>query len=414
MDSTRSEETKVVSLVATKAMYEELRAQTERAVLETLASGDYVLGYQTKAFEAETEAYLGIPHAVGVSSGTDALLLALESLGIGPGDEVVTTCFSFFATASVISRLGARPVFVDIDPETYQMDPELLSRAVNARTRAVVCVHLYGHPAPVEAYLSVCESAGPRPIPLIEDAAQAFGTVCRFRSRSLKAGTAGTWGCFSFYPTKNLPACGEGGLMVTSDPELAERARHLRNQGQEAPYRHRYLGGNARLDGIQAAILRARLPHIDEWNERRRANAAVYRMLFRDSGLASALRGFRLPPAANPYEEAGLEAPGSADAAGHSGPIESSNYHRFTIRVERRDDLREFLSKRGIQTGVYYPLPLPFQPAFERLGYRPGDFPNAEAAAREVLSLPVHQYLSRDEIVRVVSAIAEFYSLRPR
>ncbi|MGQ9589590.1 MAG: DegT/DnrJ/EryC1/StrS family aminotransferase [Planctomycetota bacterium] len=387
MERDTAEDLSVVPLVDPKAMYEELRADTERAVLETLASGEYVLGSRVQAFEAEIASYLGTSHAVGVSSGTDALLLALESLGVGPGDEVATTCFSFFATASVIARRGARPVFVDIDPETYQMDPAGLARAITRRTRAIICVHLYGHPAPIEKYLEVSASAA-RPIPLIEDAAQAIGTDCRFRGRAAKAGTAGVWGCFSFYPTKNLPACGEGGLMVTPDPDLAERARHLRNQGQDAPYRHRHLGGNARLDALQAAVLRVRLPRIEAWNERRRANAALYRKLFRDAGLASTPRGVRLPPEAN-----GVELP---------------NYHQFTVRVERRDELREFLGKRGIQTGVYYPVPMPFQPVFESLGHRRGDFPNAEAAAREVISLPVHQYLAPRDIERVVAAVAEF------
>lgn len=387
MERKTAEDLSVVPLVDPKAMYEELRADTERAVLETLASGEYVLGSRVQAFEAEIASYLGTPHAVGVSSGTDALLLALESLGIGPGDEVATTCFSFFATASVIARRGARPVFVDIDPETYQMDPAGLARAITRRTRAVICVHLYGHPAPVEKYLDVCAS-GARPIPLIEDAAQAIGTICRFRGGAARAGTAGVWGCFSFYPTKNLPACGEGGLMVTPDPDLAERAKHLRNQGQDAPYRHRHLGGNARLDALQASVLRVRLPRIEAWNERRRANAALYRKLFAEAGLASAPRGLRLPPEAN--------------------GVERSNYHQFTVRVERRDELREFLGKRGIQTGVYYPSPMPFQPVFESLGHRPGDFPHAEAAAREVISLPVHQYLAPRGIERVVAAVAEF------
>jgi dTDP-4-amino-4,6-dideoxygalactose transaminase len=377
-----------IPIIAPRLSFEELREETERAVLEVLASGDYILGRQAGAFESEAAGYLGVKHAVGVSSGTEALLLALQSLDIGPGDEVVTTCYTFIATATVVARLGARPVFVDIDPETYQMDAGGLARALSPTTRAVMCVHLYGHPAPLDAYAAVCASAG-RDVPLIEDAAQAIGSVCRVNSRLVKAGSVGLWGCFSFYPTKNLPACGEAGLMVTASDEHAERARQLRNQGMDAPYRHRYLGGNGRLDGIQAAVLRVRLPHIEDWNERRRRNAALYRRLFEDSGLTSRIEGLRLPPV--------------------PGEGEVTNYHQFTIRVPRRDELKQHLAEQGIGAGVYYPIPVSMQPVFAHLGHKPGDFPHAEAAAREVLSLPVHQNLAPGDVERVVAAIDEFY-----
>lgn len=400
-----SVDTSVVPIVAPKAMFEELRSETERAAIELLASGDYVLGHAARSLESEMCAYLGAAHAVGVSSGTEALLLALDSLGIGPGDDVVTTCFTFFATASVVARLGARPVFVDIDPVTYQMDPARLARAITPKTKAVICVHLYGHPAPLDKYLDVCGS-GKTPIPLIEDTAQGIGTVCRVGGRAVKAGSVGTWGCFSFYPTKNLPACGEGGMMVTPDPDLAERARQLRNQGQDAPYRHRYLGGNARLDGIQAAVLRVRLPHIEEWNERRRRNAALYRRLFSEAGIAARVEGFRLPPASS-ARETGVAL--STELAPGPLPEEVSNYHQFTIRVPRRDELKAWLGERGIQTGVYYPSPVPMQPVFASLGHKEGDFPVAEAAAREVLSLPIHQYLTPAQVERVAGSIVEFF-----
>lgn len=387
--NTTNEDRPPVPIIAPRATFEELKEDTERAVLNLLASGDYILGREVGAFEKEISEYLRVPQAVGVSSGTEALLLALQALDVAPGDEVVTTCFTFIATATVVVRLGARPIFVDIDPETYQMDPAGLSRAITPRTRAILCVHLYGYPSPLDAYQQAIGSSG-RQIPLIEDAAQAIGTVCNVGGKLVKAGVTGLWGCFSFYPTKNLPACGEAGLMVTHDLQQAERARQLRNQGMDAPYRHKLLGGNARLDGIQAAILRVRLPHIEEWNNRRRRNAALYHKLFEESGLLARVEGLRLPPQP------------------HGGEV--SNYHQFTIRVPERDALKNFLGERGVQTGVYYPIPVSVQPVFAGLGHKPGEFPNAEAASKEVLSLPVHQNLKPGDVERVVSVIAEFYA----
>lgn len=383
------EDTTTVPIVLPRATFEALRTETERAVLDLLASGDYILGHAVSGFEADVARYLGVPHAVGVSSGTEALLLALQDLEVGPGDEVVTTCYTFIATATVVARLGARPVFVDIDPETYQMDAAGMERAISPRTKAVIAVHLYGYPAPLDAYLPHLRS-GSREIPLVEDACQAIGTVGRVGGRLVKAGSTGIWGCYSFYPTKNLPACGEAGLMVTSSAEHAERARQLRNQGMDAPYRHRFLAGNARLDGIQAAVLRVRLPHLEEWNDRRRRHAALYHKIFREAGVTERVEGFRLPP---------LPPEG-----------EVSNFHQYTIRVPRRDELRAFLGEWGIQTGIYYPIPISLQPVFASLGHGPGDFPNAEAAAREVLSLPIHQDLRPDQVERVAAAIVEFFA----
>jgi dTDP-4-amino-4,6-dideoxygalactose transaminase len=377
-----------VPIISPRAAFEELRTETEAAVLRVLASGDYILGAETAAFEKEASAYLGAPHAIGVSSGTEALLVALQELEVGPGDEVVTPCFTFIATATTVARLGARPVFADIDPGTFQMDPGALDHVLTERTRAVIPVHLYGHAAPLDRYLEVLESRR-RPVPLIEDAAQAIGSTCRVRGKAVRAGAAGAWGCFSFYPTKNLPACGEAGLMVTADAGRAERARQLRTHGQDAPYRHRLLGGNARLDAIQAAILRVRLARVEEWNRRRCEHAALYRRLFAESGILRDREELRLPP--------------------EPGPGETANYHQFTLRVPDRDALKEFLAARGIQSGVYYPIPLSLQPVFSGLGHRPGDFPAAEEAARRVISLPVHQHLTPADIERVVAAVAEFY-----
>jgi dTDP-4-amino-4,6-dideoxygalactose transaminase len=387
-----------IPIISPRATFEELREETEKAVLRVLASGDYILGEETARLEKEMGDYLGVPHAVGVSSGTEALLVALQELEVGPGDEVITPCFTFIATATVVARMGARPVFADIDPGTYQMDPAAVERAITPRTRAILPVHLYGHPGPLDAWLDAARRDG-RSIPVIEDAAQAIGTTCAAAGGRRKAGTLGDWGCFSFYPTKNLPACGEAGLMVTSSRERAERARQLRTHGQDAPYRHRLLGGNARLDAIQSAVLRVRLPHLERWNDRRRANAALYDRLLEESGLLARWEGFRLPPRA------------------WGG--ESANYHQYTVRVPvsgpggrgdvlPRDALKAFLAERGIQTGVYYPIPLSLQPVFAGLGHHPGDFPEAEAAAREVLSLPVHHALRAGDVERVVEAIVDF------
>jgi dTDP-4-amino-4,6-dideoxygalactose transaminase len=302
----------------------------------------------------------------------------------------VVPAFTFIASATVAARLGARPVFADIDPETYQMDPARLEAAMTPRTRAIIAVHLYGHPAPLEAYLRLA-GAGTRPIPLIEDAAQAIGTRLPGAGgrRPAAAGTIGLWGCFSFYPTKNLPACGEAGLMVTADASRAGRARQLRTHGQTALYEHSLLGGNARLDALQAAILRARLPRLEQWNERRRAGAALYDRLFTESGILGRREEIRLPPRA---------------AAGGV-----ANYHQYTLRVPEREALRAYLLERGIHTGIYYPTPVPFQPVFAYLKHRPGDFPQAERAAREVLSLPIHQHLSAGAIERVAGAVVDFY-----
>ena len=384
-----------ISISDPQRALEELRGETEAAVLAVLASGQYILGEATSEFEADACRYLRTSHAIGVSSGTDALLLALQALGVGPGDEVVTTSFSFIATATCIARLGARPVFVDIDPDTYQMDPEGLAAAITPRTRAIIAVHLYGHPAPMSRYLSIAGQAD-EPIAVVEDAAQAIGTVCRLdpettggSSELRMAGTIGLWGCFSFYPTKNLPACGEAGLMVTGQPAQAERARQLRNHGQDSGYHHVQLCGNSRLDAIQSAILQIRLAHLERWNENRRQNAALYNRVFTEAGLVDANAGVQLPPAI---------------AAG-----EVANFHQYTLRASDRDGLQQTLRDQRIGSGVYYPLPLPFQPVFADLGYTEGEFPEAERAAREVLSLPVHQHLKSDEVERVAAAVVAYY-----
>ncbi len=383
------QESRNIAIVDPQAVFEELREETETAVLEVLASGRYALGPRVEEFEAAACDYLGSAHAFGVSSGTEALLTALQALDVRPGDEVITTAFTFIASATCVARLGVRPVFVDIDPVTYQMAPDALAAAITPRTRAIIAVHLYGHPAPMRRYLELAAEPD-EPIAVIEDAAQALGTRCLAASGdAVAAGTLGLFGCFSFYPTKNLPACGEAGLVVTSQQRLAERVQMLRNHGMDGLYRHVLLAGNGRMDALQAAVLGVRLRHLDRWNARRRENAALFDRLFRASGLLDRADLLALPP----QPEAG----------------EVATYHQYTLRATRRDELRQALQEEGISSGVYYPIPLPMQPIFQELGYGPGSFPEAEQAASEVISLPVHQYMSADDVERIVAVIDRFY-----
>jgi len=370
-----------------KRAFEELRDETEEAIRRVFESGGYIQGPEVDALEKEIADYMEVPHAVAVSSGTEALLLALTELEIAPGDEVIVPAFTFVASGTTAARLGAKLVFADIDPVTFQMDPTALAAAITPKTRAVVVVHLYGYPGPIHEYRRIAGD-----IPIIEDAAQAIGT--RYfdvnRQQLKHAGSECEWGCFSFYPTKNLPACGEAGLMITNDEQRATRARQIRNHGMDALYRHALLGGNARMDGVQAAVLRVRLPHIESWNNRRRDNAALYNRLFTESGLTTRLEGFQLP------------------ATVPAGEV--TNYHQYTLRVPQRDALHTNLQERGIATGVYYPIPLPRQPVFRHLGYSETDFPHSERCSEDVLSLPIHQFISVTEVERVAKSIVEFYA----
>ncbi len=381
-----------IPLVDVKKDYRDLREEIDRAVLETLASGEYCLGSQVTAFEAEVADYLGVPakHAIGVSSGTDALLLALTEVGVGPDDEVISPAFTFIATATGIARLGARPVFADIEPGGFQMDPAKLARAVTPRTRAVIPVHLYGAPAPLEAYRDALRG---REIAMIEDACQAIGA----RIGGKAVGTLGEYGCYSFYPTKNLPACGDAGLLVTNDARRADRVRSLRAHGVEqgSVYHHALVGMNARLDGVQAAILRVRLKRLESWNEGRRQVARRYDAAFEASGVLRRDDPRGRGPAVRTF---------APPAAGRV-----SNGNQYAIRASRRDELKARLAERGIATAVYYPMPLPLQPAFRHLGHRPGDFPAAEALSREVLCLPTSPSLMPQDIERVVGEIESFY-----
>jgi dTDP-4-amino-4,6-dideoxygalactose transaminase len=358
--------------------YAAIEPEIEAAVRRVLRSGRYVLGPEGEALEAECAAYLGVPHAVGVASGSDALRLILEGIGVGPGDEVVTPAFSFVASATAILYAGARPVFVDVEPVTLCVDPERVAAALTPRTRAIVAVHLYGHPAAMGVLRAVARA---REVPLVEDAGQAFGAALDGRH----AGGLGEAAAFSFYPTKNLAACGDAGLVTTSDAGLAERLGRARNHGQVQKYTHAALGWNSRLDELQAAVLRVKLRHLPAWTAARRAIAARY-----DAGLAG------LP----------LGLPRAQPGAVHV-------YHQYTVRTPRRDALAKHLAALGIGTACHYPLPIPGQPLFQRLGYDAGAFPVAWAAAQEVLSLPCFPELRPDEVDAVIAAVRAFFEGEP-
>jgi dTDP-4-amino-4,6-dideoxygalactose transaminase len=364
-----------VPLLDLDAQYRPLRDELLAAITRVCDSQRFIHGPEVEALERELSSYLDIPHAVGVSSGTDALLMALMALEIGPGDEVITSTYSFFATAGAIVRVGARPVFVDIDADTFNVNAAAAVAAITARTRAIIPVHLFGQSADLGPLL---EAASPRSIAVIEDAAQAIGATYHRRL----VGQWGAIGCFSFFPSKNLGAFGDGGLVTSTDEAHARRLRLLRNHGMEPRYFHHLVGGNFRLDALQAAVLRVKLAHLASWTEARQRNAARYRALFDQAGLTNRVR---LP----------LEAPNRTHI-----------YNQFVIRVPDRDRLRAQLVERGIGTEIYYPVPFHQQSCFASLGYRNGAFPVAEAAAKESLALPIYGELTEAQQSEVVSAIA--------
>ena len=370
-----------VPLLDLKAQYAPIRREVLDAITRVCDTQHFILGPEVEALERELEGFLGVPHAVGVSSGTDALLAALMALGVGAGDEVITSAFSFFATAGSIARLGAKPVFVDIDAATYNIDPERLSDAVTGRTKAIMPVHLFGQSAEMAPVLEVAARAR---VPVVEDAAQALGA----RYRDQPVGGIGAVGCYSFFPTKNLGAFGDAGLVTTSDANLVRRLRAIREHGMEVRYHHQSVGANFRLDALQAAVLRVKLPHLPEWTAARQRNAERYRALFAQAGLANTVR-----------------LPLHASARTHI-------YNQFVIRVPERDQLRAYLHTQGIGTEVYYPSPLHLQPCFRDLGYGTGAFPVSEAASREVLALPIYGELSEAQLEWVVEAIRIYFQQR--
>ena len=383
--------------------YEKIRPEILAAVERVCASSHYILGEDVVAFESELAAFTGAAAAVGCASGTDALWLALVAAGIQPGDAVVTTPFSFFASASAIVRAGARPVFADIDPRTWNLDAAALAKTLRgegrAKLRALLPVHLYGQCADMDALGELAEEFK---LVVIEDAAQAIGAEWSGKSAGAskggdskagasQAGALGAAAAFSFYPTKNLSAYGDAGAVTTMDVDWAEHLRRLRNHGSPRRYVHEELGWNSRLDSMQAAILRVKMRYIAEWNEARWERAAVYDRLFDGTGLVS-----------GPESAAKVQLPWREPRARHV-------FHQYVVRVQRRDELRTFLAERGVGSEVYYPIPLHLQSCFAYLGYREGDFREAERAAREVLALPMFPELRLDEQEFVVASIAEFY-----
>ncbi len=387
----------IVPLLDLKAQYATIRDEIQAAVNEVFESQRFILGPAVARLEAGIAAYCGVPAAVAVASGTDAILLALKALGVGPGDSVITVPYTFFATAGTVWNLGARPIFVDIHPESYLMDPtrlsELLSREcefvetgrrlvhkpTGTVVKAVLPVHLYGQCADMDEIKAAADGCG---LPIVEDACQAIGS--RYKGR--RAGALGDYGCFSFFPSKNLGGAGDGGMVVSRDAELAKRIVLLRTHGMDPKYFHKIIGYNSRLDELQAAVLEVKLRHLEAWTRGRQGNAAAYEKDFEAAGL---LHVISTPKA---------------------GPDRDHIFHQYVIRCPRRDELQHFLKERGIGTEIYYPLPLHEQECFRGLGYQATDFPCSSRAARESLALPVYPELREDQRHHVVRSIAEFYA----
>jgi len=384
-----------VPLLDLKAQFAQIRAEVMPAIDQVCASQHFILGEHVRALEEEVARYCGASAGIGVSSGTDALLLALMALGIGAGDEVITSPFTFFATAGTIARTGARPIFCDIDPVTFNLSPAavqtfideqcaeregLINRATGGRIKALMPVHLYGQSADMDPLMAIARR---HRLKVIEDAAQAIGTEYK---NGVRAGSIGDVGCFSFFPSKNLGAFGDAGLCTTNDAELAESLRVLRVHGGKPKYFHAVVGGNFRIDELQAAVLRVKLKYLDGWTEGRQRNAAYYDAAFADAGLGEKLR----TPAAVPgYRHI---------------------FNQYVVRAQNRDALRARLTERGIGSEIYYPMPLHLQKCFAYLNHRAGDFPQSERAAAETLALPIYPELNKAQLAHVVATIAEFYA----
>jgi len=362
-----------VPLLDLKAQYAGIKDQVLAAVAEVLESQVCIGGPKVAQLEQAIARLCDCKYAVGVSSGTDAILITLMSLDIGPGDEVITTPFTFFATAGSIARTGARPVFVDIDPRTFNINPALIEKAITPRTKAIMPVHLFGQMADMDPIMAIAERYG---LAVIEDAAQSISSTYKGR----KAGSIGTAGCFSFFPSKNLGAAGDGGMVVTNDQALYDRLVVMRNHGSKPKYYHKYIGGNFRLDPIQAAVLLVKLPYLDQWSAKRRANAAYYNSRFK----------------------------GTAIQIPYVSPDCVSIFNQYCIRVPNRDGLRKYLADKKIGCEIYYPLPLHLQECFRYLGYKEGDLPESERAAREVIALPIYPELTSQMLAYVADTVLEF------
>ena len=365
----------MISLVDLTAQYHSIKKEIDTAVLATLESGYFILGPQVVKFEESIAAYLGVQHAIGLASGTDALVIALRALNIGEGDEVIIPAYTFFATAGTVMSVGAKPVIVDVDPQSYQIDVSKIEVAITSKTKAIIPVHLYGHPAEMGPILEIARKHG---LKVIEDNAQGFGAEYLGK----KTGSFGDIACLSFFPTKNLGAYGDGGAVATNDPALAERMRMLRTHGWKKKYYSEEVGYNSRLDALQAAILQAKFPHLDSWNEKRRELSKRYTE--------------HLAPL-------GIVTPVEREWAKHV-------YHLYIIRSEKRDQLQAFLKQKGIASEVYYPIPPHLSVPCKKFGYKEGDFPHAEKAAKETLALPLYPELTLAQQDEVIATIKEFVS----
>ena len=367
-----------VPILDLKAQFQSIRQEVLSAVEEVCDEQGFVLGPRVETLEQALAKFIGTSQAVGVASGSDALLLSLMSLGVGPGDEVITVPFTFFSTASVISRIHAKPVFVDIKPDTFNMDPGQLGSAITSRTKAVIPVHLFGQCAEME---EICGIAAEQGVRVVEDCCQAIGAA----RKGVRVGGFGYTGCFSFFPSKNLGGFGDGGLITTDKNGVAVQLRALRVHGSSSDYHHHMIGMNSRLDALQAAILMVKLQHVNQWNEQRRTNAGHYERIFREAGLLDCIT---LPPV---------------------DPANDHVYNQFTIRVPKRDQLSTYLSEHGVGNKIYYPVPLHLQECYQDLGYRKGQFPVSEKAALEVISLPIYPELTSEQMAYVVGTIRTFY-----
>jgi dTDP-4-amino-4,6-dideoxygalactose transaminase len=408
MTKLQSATSQPVPLLDLKAQHATIRDEVREAIDRVIESQHFILGPEVEALEKEVAAYSQCQYGIGVSSGTDALLVALMAIDLKPGDEVITTPYTFFATAGAVSRLGGKPVFVDIDPMTYNIEPADIEAAITDRTRAIMPVHLYGQMADMDSIMEIAERRG---LCVIEDAAQAIGSEYKGR----RAGSIGHIGCFSFFPSKNLGGVGDGGMVTANDQKLAARVRMLRNHGYSPKYYNKEVGGNFRLDAIQAAVLRVKLNYLDQWTEARQRNAATYRGLFTEAGLSVE------PNNAHCSQQCGGGEIQSNDCAlwpensrGVILPAESSQvrhiYNQFVIRSRNRDSLISRLKERQIGSEIYYPVPMHLQECFGDLGLKKGDFPASECAANQTLALPIYPELTQEMMATVVNAIGEFLS----
>lgn len=379
--------TQAIPLLDLKAQYASIRDEVDAAIQQVVESQHFILGPEVASLEKEIATYSQCEFGVGVSSGTDALLLALMVIGIKPGDEVITTAYTFFATAGAIARLGATPVFIDINPHTYNIDPNQIEDRINSHTRAIIPVHLYGQIAEMSP---IMELAHKHRLIVIEDAAQAIGA----EYHGQRAGSIGHMGCFSFFPSKNLGAFGDGGMVTTNDPVLDEKLRLFRNHGYKPKYFNAVVGGNFRLDAIQAAVLRVKLTHLNDWTAKRQHNARIYRRFFADAGIVVELNEFK-------QGQQGVVLPQKTPSGRHI-------YNQFVIRSPQRDALKQHLENHQIATEIYYPQPLHLQECFTELGHKRGDLPCSEAAAVETLALPIYPELTEVELNRVVECIADY------